>query len=76
MNVTQPSPRGFTAWFVLLAMAFGVFFGSAAVLSASPRRQDAAGQEKDKKEEKKDEKKDEKKGLPLKSDRRVEFTTD
>jgi Tol biopolymer transport system component len=33
-------------------------------------------QDKDKKEEKKDEKKDEKKGLPLKSDRKITFTTD
>jgi Tol biopolymer transport system component len=76
MNVKQPSLRGLNAWFVVLAMVFGVFFGRAASLSASPRRQDAADQEKDKKEEKKDEKKDEKKGLPLKSDRKVEFTTD
>src|SRR5207248_6356462 len=41
-------------------------------LNAGAIRQDAAEQEKDKKEEKKDEKK----GLPLKSDRKVEFTTD
>src|SRR5213080_2358559 len=76
MNVKQPSLRGLNASFVVLATVFGVIFGSAASLSASPRRQDAADQEKDKKEEKKDEKKDEKKGLPLKSDRKVEFTTD
>src|SRR5436190_10473087 len=79
MNVKQPSLRGLNAWFVLLAMVFGVILGSAAVF-ASPRRQHAADQEKDKKEENKDEKKnekkDEKKGLPLKSDRKVEFTTD
>src|SRR5207245_9208622 len=30
----------------------------------------------ERKEEKRDEKKDEKKGLPLKSDRKIEFTTD
>ncbi|HYW98689.1 MAG TPA: hypothetical protein VE822_06230, partial [Candidatus Elarobacter sp.] len=76
MNVKQPSLRGLNASFVVLATVFGVIFGSAASLSASPRRQDAADQEKDRKEEKKDEKKDEKKGLPLKSDRKVEFTTD
>src|SRR5256884_1909883 len=80
MNVKQPSLHGLNAWFVVLAMVFGVFFGGAASLSASPRRQDAADQEKDKKEEsryeKKPEKKDEKKGLPLKSERKVEFTTD
>ncbi|PYU75304.1 MAG: hypothetical protein DMG49_03220 [Acidobacteria bacterium] len=48
----------------------------ATALLASRKRPDAVEQEKDKKEEKKDEKKDEKKGLPLKSDRKVEFTTD
>src|SRR5213079_63981 len=68
MNVKQPSLRGLNASFVVLATVFGVIFGSAASLSASPRRQDAADQEKDREEEKK--------GLPLKSDRKVEFTTD
>jgi Tol biopolymer transport system component len=53
-------------------MALGLTFGGATALNASAKRQDAAEQEKDKKEEKKDEKK----GLPLKSDRKVEFTTD
>ena len=72
MNVKQPSLRGLTAWFVVLAMALGLTFGGATALNASAKRQDAAEQEKDKKEEKKDEKK----GLPLKSDRKVEFTTD
>src|SRR5260370_11518281 len=47
---------------------------------ASAKRQSAGEQEKDKKkkkkDEKKEEKKDEKKGLPLKSDRKIEFTTD
>src|SRR5256886_13718963 len=76
MNVKQPSLRGLNASFVALATVLGVILGSAASLSASPRRQNAADQEKDRKEEKKDEKKDEKKGLPLKSDRKVEFTTD
>src|SRR5207248_9360594 len=41
-------------------------------LNAGAIRQDAAEQEKDKKEEKKNEKK----GLPLKSSRKIEFTTD
>src|SRR5436190_1936109 len=80
MNVKQPSLRALNASFVALATVFGVIFGSAASLSASTRRHDAADQEKDKKEEKKnekkDEKKDEKKGLPLKSDRKIEFSTD
>ena len=66
-------------WWMVLAMLAGFSFGSAAALKAAIL-QDAAEQEKDKKEEKKDEKKTdkkvEKKGLPLKSDRKVEFTTD
>jgi Tol biopolymer transport system component len=42
------------------------------------RQAHAAAQEKkeERKDDKKDEKKDEKKGLPLKSDRKIEFTTD
>ncbi len=76
MNVKLLSRRGFAAWFVVSAMVPGVIFESTPMLYAGEKRQDAAEQEKDKKEEKKDEKKDEKKGLPLKSDRKVEFTTD
>src|SRR5713101_7292412 len=72
MSVKQRSLRGLTAWFVLSAIVLGFSFGGATALNASAKRQDAAEQEKDKKEEKKDEKK----GLPLKSDRKVEFTTD
>src|SRR6266704_1799777 len=72
MSVKQPSLRGLTAWFVVLAMVLAITFRSASALNASATRQDAAEQEKDKKEEKKDEKK----GLPLKSDRKIEFTTD
>src|SRR3984893_4476173 len=79
MRVKQPSLRS-TAWLAVLTMIAGVFFGSQTVLSAGARRQDAPEQEKDKKEQKKNEKKtdkkDEKKGLPLKSDRKIEFTTD
>src|SRR5271168_3807732 len=80
MSVKQPSLRGLTAWFVALAMVFGAVSSGARALNAAAKRQEAAEQEKDKKEEKKDDKKDEKKdeikGLPLKSDRKVEFTTD
>src|ERR1700716_354109 len=76
MSVKQPSLRGLTAWFVVLATFVGVILGGATALSAGAKRQEAAVQEKDKKEEKKKKKKDEKKGLPLKSDRKVEFTTD
>src|SRR6266403_1193253 len=80
MNAMQPSRRGLTAGIVVLAMVLGVIFESAPTLYAGAKQEDAAEQEKDKNEEKKDEKKeekkDEKKGLPLKSDRKVEFTTD
>src|SRR6266436_1320997 len=88
MSVKQPSLGGLAAWFVVLAIFLGSIFGAATPLNASAKRQDAAEQEQDKKEEKKDEKKeekkdekkeekkDEKKGLPLKSSRKVEFTTD
>jgi len=76
MNAKQPSLRGLAAWFVLLVVILGVIFENTPALYAGEKWQDAAEQEKDKKEEKKDEKKDEKKGLPLKSDRKVEFTTD
>src|SRR5713101_8189120 len=84
MSVKQPSLRGLAAWFVVLAIFLGVTFVGATALNAGAKRPDPAEQEKDKKEEKrdekkeekKDEKKDEKKGLPLKSDRKIEFTTD
>src|SRR2546428_346141 len=76
MSVRKPSLCGLAARFVVLAIVVGLFFGGESVLFASAKRQNASGQEKDKKEEKKDEKKEEKKGLPLKSDRKIEFTTD
>src|SRR5260221_13389873 len=79
MSAKQPSLRGLAAWFVVLAMVLGVIFADEMAVNASAKRQYIAEQEKDKKEEKKDDKKDEKKyekkGLPLKSDRKVEFTT-
>src|SRR6267378_1472904 len=79
MSAKQPSLRG-TAWLAVMTMMVGVSLGSQATLSAGARRQEAPEQEKDKKEEKKDEKKtdkkDEKKGLPLKSERKIELTTD
>src|SRR5436190_16218939 len=72
MSVKQPSLGGLTAWFVVLAIFLGFIFGTSTSLNAGAIRQDAAEQEKDKKEEKKNEKK----GLPLKSSRKIEFTTD
>jgi len=75
MRAKQPSLRS-SAWLAVLTMMAGVFFGGQEVLRAGARLQGAPGQEKDKKDEKKTDKKDEKKGLPLKSDRKIEFTTD
>src|SRR3984957_8948219 len=72
MKARQLRVRGVAAWFVVLAVILGGFGGP---LQAKP--QEAAAQDdQDKKEEKKDEKKEEKKGLPLKSARKIEFTTD
>src|SRR2546425_3697770 len=76
MSVRKPGLCGLTAWFVVLAIVVGLFFGGEWELFASAKRQNASEQEKDKKDEKKDEKKEEKKGLPLKSSRKIEFTTD
>src|SRR5258708_340635 len=80
MSVKQPSLRGLSASFVVLAMVLGVTSSGASARSAAAKRQDLAAQEKDKKDEKKDEKKedkkDEKKGMSLKRGRKVEFTTD
>ena len=75
MRAKQPSLRS-SAWLAVLTMMAGVFLGGQEVLRAGARLQGAPGQEKDKKDEKKTDKKDEKKGLPLKSDRKIEFTTD
>src|SRR6266481_433605 len=75
MRAKQPSLRS-SVWLAVLTMMAGVFFGGQEVLRAGARLQGAPGQEKDKKDEKKTDKKDEKKGLPLKSDRKIEFTTD
>jgi Tol biopolymer transport system component len=78
MSAKQPGLRGVT-WSLLWVLAVGPL-GGAAAASADSRQQNAAAQEKVKNDEKKDEKKadkkDEKKGLPLKSDRKIEFTTD
>src|SRR5215472_9163293 len=73
MGVKQPS---LLAWYLVAGLVGGAIFGGAAAPQAAAKRQDFAGQEKDSKGEKKDEKKEEKKGLPLKPDRKIEFSTD
>ena len=73
MKAKHLSLRGLAAWFAAMAVILGGFGGhrpGEAPGTPRPRiRQD-------KKDEKKGEKKDEKKGLPLKSTRKIEFTTD
>ena len=81
-------PKGLAA---VVALALAVIVGAPAVRAAtfqllpdsgSLQASSVDGQDKDKKDEKKDDKKDdkdkkdEKKGLPLKSDRKINFTTD
>ncbi len=70
MNGTYGNRRSLA--FYVLVLTLGL---SGLTVTSRLRAQEIA-QEKDKKEEKKDEKKDEKKGLPLKSDRKISFTTD
>ena len=74
MSVKQPSLR--FAWYLVAGLVGGAIFGGAAAPQPAAKHQDFAGQEKDSKGEKKDEKKEEKKGLPLKPDRKIEFSTD
>jgi Tol biopolymer transport system component len=82
MNGIQPNRRWLVVYLTILALSLA---GVASTVRArtqdlpqnlpDPVSQDTS-QEKDKKDEKKDDKKDEKKGLPLKSDRKISFTTD
>src|SRR6266567_434932 len=76
MSVKQPSLRGLVAWYVLPALVLGAIAAGAAAPPAAATREEVAGQEKGSKDEKKDEKKEEKIGLPLKPDRKIEFSTD
>ena len=72
MDAKHLSLRGLAAWFAAMTVILGGFAGT-----VQAKLQDAAAQDsQDKKDEKKGEKKDEKKGLPLKSTRKIEFTTD
>jgi Tol biopolymer transport system component len=65
------------AWFMAFAVVVVGLFGSGVAPGANAMRRDGMEREKEeKKDEKKEEKKDEKKGLPLKSDRKIEFTTE
>ena len=75
MSAKWPFLSGTCVRFASISFAVFLVMG----LAGAPTVLAGAGpavQEKDKKDDKKDEKKDEKKGLQLKSDRKVEFTTD
>ncbi len=87
MNGKWSSQRLVLAYLLMCSLSFGGLGGSlraqaqdipqnppeAAAITAA---QEDDAQEKDKTDEKKDQKKDEKKGLPLKSDRKITFSTD
>ena len=73
MSAKRLMRSGVSAWWAVLAVMFGLAAGD--LFAADFARQENSGSQ-EKKEEKKDEKKDEKKGLSLKSDRKIEFTTD
>jgi Tol biopolymer transport system component len=74
MNLKQVRRSGSSTWLVVLGTVFGVVAGVRPACAF--RNLDDPGTQ-EKKEDKKDEKKDDKKkGLPLKPDRKIEFTTD
>jgi len=72
MSVKQRSVGSTASLCAVLAAVLGLLFGGAAAVHAGSAPQGVVEQDK----EKKDEKKEEKKGLPLKPDRKIEFTTD
>jgi len=76
MSSKQSRLSGALVCYFVGALVFAGIFGSAAAEAARASRQELANQAKDKKDEKKDEKKEEKKGLQLKPERKIEFTTD
>jgi dipeptidyl aminopeptidase/acylaminoacyl peptidase len=77
MNAKDFSRWGVSCWLTVLIILVEVStlsgFASVGLAAGKPTLQD---KKEEKKDEKKDEKKEEKKGLPLKSDRKIEFTTD
>ncbi len=76
MNVMQEKLFRSSIWLAVWATILAVLAGGVTATIAFAKPDDPPNQEK--KEEKKDDKKDdkEKKGLPLKPDRKIEFTTD
>ena len=78
MSGIEPNRPSFVVHLLVLALSFTGLAGVSRARTQDIPQNGAQDleQEKEKKEEKKDDKKDEKKGLPLKSDRKVSFTTD
>src|SRR5213080_1991004 len=78
MSGIEPNRPSFVVYLLVLALSFTGLAGVSRARIQDIPQNDAQDleQENEKKEEKKDKKKDEKKGLPLKSDRKIEFTTD
>src|SRR6266851_3166313 len=76
MNAQHFSRRG-VRWLAALTILLGVLAPSSFARNAfAAWKSDLQDKKEEKKDDKKDEKKEEKKGLPLKSERRIEFTTD
>jgi Tol biopolymer transport system component len=77
MNSQDFSSRGVRCWPATLGIFLGVcLLGGLASNGFAARKPGLQEKKEEKKDDKKDEKKEEKKGLPLKSDRKIEFTTD
>ena len=78
MSGIEPKRPSFVVYLLVLALSFTGLAGVSRARTQDIPQNGAQDleQEKEKKEEKKDDKKDEKKGLPLKSDRKVSFTTE
>src|ERR1700675_4824078 len=77
MNAQEFSRRRVRCWPATLAIFLGIcLLGGPASNGFAARKPAPQDKKEEKKDDKKDEKKEEKKGLPLKSDRKIEFTTD
>src|SRR5207248_5470920 len=82
MNWKQPNRQSVVVYLLTLVLSFASLARNARAQTQdtppnpSENVWSEAAQEKEKKDEKKDDKKDGKKGLPLKSDRKISFTTD
>lgn len=76
MKARQVKSRLLAVRLSAIGLSLGLVAWVPSVRGAGAQSVSKAEQDKEKKDEKKDQRKDEKKGLPLKPDRKVEFTTD